>query len=284
VRPKKAAKNIAKITGKPLSLCQQEIAKACGYRDWRDLEKMHRNDAHNSQLNEQRINLWVSIITHLSKQLATNSGNILCAISESRLIQSDPIDPYAALNIRCRLFETDELPYAGRRKQGAIGKLKTFGRNGEHVILRKYGQPTRVVTHRSANSLVVDFEYISPRSELKLFIPMRLYIPYGIWVEEDGAEVLFSRDYLPLWRVREGRVPERIAPWEWINYVDQKWLWDEAHYPWSNLNTYQTSMQHLQSLGVHGLPLLVEALPIVVTQDSVRDFEHAVPILRDKFS
>lgn len=29
---------------------------------------------------------------------------------------------------------------------------------------------------------------------------IRLYYPYGRWVTEDGTEVLFNRDYHPIWR------------------------------------------------------------------------------------
>jgi len=45
-RPKRAAKRLhALAAGIPLSLCQQAIATACGYRDWHDLESQGLGDA-----------------------------------------------------------------------------------------------------------------------------------------------------------------------------------------------------------------------------------------------
>ena len=36
--------------------------------------------------------------------------------------------------------------------------------------------------------------------------------------------MLFSRDYLPLWRLRDGKPPERVEPWLWIKFVKQEWF------------------------------------------------------------
>src|SRR5947209_15632905 len=44
-------------------------------------------------------------------------------------------------------------------------------------------------------------EVTVPKKTLFGFIPMRLRLPYGRWVEEDGTMVLFSRDYCPLWKM-----------------------------------------------------------------------------------
>ena len=99
-------------------------------------------------------------------------------------------------------------------------------------ILRHFGRPTRVITHTYANSTVADFEYVSPKTALPLFIPMRLYIAYGVWTEPDGSMVLFSRDYFPLWRLREGHAPERLFPWLWIKHVEQSWYWGDSNTPW----------------------------------------------------
>ena len=118
------------------------------------------------------------------------------------------------------------------RQRGAVGKLKTVGRNGEAVILRERGRPTYVISHQ-AISTVGDFEYVSPRVAPPLFVPMRLYLPYGYWTEHDGSRVIFSRDYKPMWRLR-GRSIERVEPWLRISFVEQTHRWPRGQAPWSS--------------------------------------------------
>src|SRR4051794_27456546 len=38
MRPKKAAKHVARLLGVPLSQAQRGVARACGYGDWHELE------------------------------------------------------------------------------------------------------------------------------------------------------------------------------------------------------------------------------------------------------
>ena len=92
---------------------------------------------------------------------------------------------------------------------------------------------------------------------LEEFRPMRLYMPYGVWAEDDGSKVLFSRDYCPLWRISlDGKVsPEE--PWRWINYVIRSNLWDPAHPPWLSRATERRVKEYMADLGVTGVPKLM---------------------------
>ncbi|WP_400767578.1 hypothetical protein [Methylosinus sporium] len=164
-------------------------------------------------------------------------------------------------------------------ERGAIGRVDVAGRSGASVILKRYGSSTRVITHRTADLACADCEYITPREPIPLFIPMRLYLAYGVWTEGDGAKVLFSRDYFPLWRIREDAKPERLKPWQWIHYVDQRYFWEGSRAPWVDPAFFQCELDRLKSFGVCGLPLLVEALPIVVSRDDAHSFSDAVSIL-----
>src|SRR5579864_5704456 len=38
-RPKKGAKALSRVLNRPLAQCQQAVAKACGYKDWHELEQ-----------------------------------------------------------------------------------------------------------------------------------------------------------------------------------------------------------------------------------------------------
>ena len=99
------------------------------------------------------------------------------------------------------------------------------------VILRSFGRPTTVITQKNVGG-VADFEYISPRNPPLLFLPLRLYLPYGHWIETDRAKVLFSRDYKPMWRIREGMVVERLNPALWVRFREQVHYWDDNRTPW----------------------------------------------------
>jgi hypothetical protein len=60
---------------------------------------------------------------------------------------------------------------------------------------------------------------------------MALYLPYGVWTQVDGRCVWFNRYYEPIIaRAADGAVsiPD---PAEWVRWVDQRWLYNEATRP-----------------------------------------------------
>ena len=97
------------------------------------------------------------------------------------------------------------------------------------------------------------------------FAPSRLWLPYGYWLLEDGSEVIFSRDYLPLWRI-VGDAVERVDPWWWIGGIQQ-----EAHFitlsgtvSWSHGPARALALQHLVRRRIRGLPRLLDAMPNMI--------------------
>ena len=216
----------------------------------------------------------------MSGSLNANAGDIQHALAGARVFGNSASDIERCQTVRSKLFEKIDLPPAERGQRGQIGKLKTAGRNGELVILKYYGRPSKVITHDSFDAMVADFEYESPRTPLPLFIPMRLYLPYGIWEEKDGARILLSRDYCPLWRIRDSSSPERMNPWEWIKFKSQSWFWEDGNTPWNNKNTYSTCIKVLEDNGIRSMPLLAEVLPLVVLRDDVSGFKSAVQVLK----
>ena len=170
----------------------------------------------------------------LAKILDIADSDAQFALAHSRLFGDRKIDRQEQISVRLGCFERTSLPIAAKRTPGAVGTLNVAGRRGEVVILREYGGGTRVVSNRSLNTCIGDLEYVSPKSPRKLFLPTRLYLPYGVWTESDGAQVLFSRDYLPLWQVRKDGLIERVEPWLWIKWTEQKWFWDDGNTPWDS--------------------------------------------------
>jgi hypothetical protein len=277
-RPKAAAKNIATAIRRPLSAAQQAVALCSGYRDWHDLEQSLSNGMPDSSFTNVPPSLEQQALMSctLASELELTSGDALYALGVSRLIGPSRIEEQ--LTILTKLFRLREIPAAGRRQRGTVGRLKSPGRNGEIVILKNFDKPTLVVTHQSGNGGVADFEYLTPREPVELFIPMRLYLAYGAWIERDGAKVLFSRDYCPLWRIREGRIPERMYPWERIAFVRQEFFWrdgEHIRWPWHDPKNHQSEIERLHTFGIHLLPKLVDTLPLVVSHDDL-DFRAAV--------
>jgi hypothetical protein len=104
-----------------------------------------------------------------------------------------------------------------------------------------------------------------PQTPLPAFLPHRLRLAYGVWTEPGGAEVLFSRDYAPMWRLRDGLPAQQVSPTEWIKFEHQKWFWEDATAPWEDPRRIAEEEARLKSFGITGLPALVDLLPIMVS-------------------
>jgi hypothetical protein len=57
-------------------------------------------------------------------------------------------------------------------------------------------------------------------------------LPYGKWTCADGREVLFNRDYLPLWQRWPGQEATRANLYEWVPFVAQEWFYNDGNPPW----------------------------------------------------
>ncbi|BAB51911.1 hypothetical protein [Mesorhizobium japonicum] len=61
--------------------------------------------------------------------------------------------------------------------------------------------------------------------------------PYGVWIEPDGAAVIFDRAYRPICRVRRRNEVEIVPPDQWINFKRQRWFWDGWTHPKDSAET-----------------------------------------------
>jgi hypothetical protein len=267
-RPKKAAKHVARLLGVPLSQAQRGVARACGYRDWHELEgglaASPPSPLDQDLLQADFVQRHARLSLRLAETLGIPDGDAQYALSEARLTgdrQPCLADQFA---IRLACLRNTSMPPAPPRTPGAVGRLKSPGLNGRVVILQDYGRGTMVMSHGSTRMLVADFEYVTPRTPIGLFLPMRLYMPYGFWTEADGSEVVFSRDYKPMWRIRPDRSVERVAPWLWIPHVRQTYLWTEGGEPWDDAGQAARLEGWLAERRIFGVPALADALPLLV--------------------
>ncbi|HBO42345.1 MAG TPA: hypothetical protein DD670_00070 [Planctomycetaceae bacterium] len=284
-RAKKSAKALASVSNNiPLSTAQRAVAKLSGCRDWHDLDtRLKRSPreelpAH-SQTPDGHLQIVEDLTLRLSEELGTDWSTTLYAMSIAHLpgVLLDSPDEYGRVWLRL-MYRVCE--FSGQRKApGSIVRLKVPGRMGNPGYLRAYGRPTYLVTHRSIDTCVADFEVAFPRKPVEPFIPARLKYAYGCWTEEDGAEVLFSRDYKPLWRLREGCRPERLEPWLWIDKCDETWFWDDVNPPWYSNARQEEEEQRLRDYGITALPKLTDILPEVILSPELRDVADAVDVI-----
>lgn len=132
-RPKKAAKWIATRLGIPLSAAQRAISRACGYRDWHDLEvcvdaapACALDQGLSSEAFVQR---QASLCLAIADDLSVPDGDAQYALSGARLAGDRPIQLEEQIAIRIACWSRTTLPVVGARQRGAVGKLKTSGRN-----------------------------------------------------------------------------------------------------------------------------------------------------------
>lgn len=97
------------------------------------------------------------------------------------------------------------------------------------------------------------FEVSIPRNQslTENLVPMRLYLPYGKWSCVDGTEVLFNRDYCPIWARMPSGKAITLDPDTWISYTGESvHYYDDGNRPWDNKATLEKCMGILKSWGV----------------------------------
>jgi hypothetical protein len=64
------------------------------------------------------------------------------------------------------------------------------------------------------------------------FLRQRRELPYGVWTLADGGQVLFDRDYHPIWqRSPDAGAAIQVAAWRWVDWVQQNYFFDDDNPP-----------------------------------------------------
>lgn len=124
-------------------------------------------------------------------------------------------------------------------------------------------------------------EIMLPLRPLRPYLPLRLWIPYGEWTEDDGSKVLFSRDYKPLWKVSPKGAVLRDKPWRHVRYVDREMFFDDWDDVWSDRSLQRKLAKRLKSLGVVGLPTLAQSVEDLVRDPDVDAHDTALRLRPD---
>lgn len=74
---------------------------------------------------------------------------------------------------------------------------------------------------------------------------MRQFFPYGKWTCEDGREVLFNRDYKPLFE-RKGGVVRLADKDEWVPFKKQEFFYTDTTSPWRRASSVEKCLAVLK--------------------------------------
>ena len=168
--------------------------------------------------------------------------------------------------------------------RGTVVKIRTselkVGRGSPAYFLNFDSNGTVHLLTDAGDAMAVRREITVPRTPLPPFQPLRLWLPYGIWTERDGSQVLFSRDYCPLWRISSDGTVSDENPWQEIAFVESENLWYREGLawltpnPWKNRTLKKQIKDRMRILGVLGSPpRLIEALDVILRGDAgnIRD-------------
>ncbi|TAK49867.1 MAG: hypothetical protein EPO23_01165 [Xanthobacteraceae bacterium] len=110
-RPKKAAKRLAAQLSLPLSTAQRAVARACGYRDWHELnDHVHVGppcELDTALTSELYVNRQVQLILAIARDIAATDaatdGDIQHALAQARLTGDRPLrlNEQIAIRLAC---------------------------------------------------------------------------------------------------------------------------------------------------------------------------------------
>ena len=272
IAPKRASKLLAReARGVSLAKVRETFSRAAGYRDWHELEQAAQFQ---TVIDGYEAEDASALLLQLSQELGLAVGDVLYGCSKAGLFRSELLYPDVQSQIFLAAVRARCFGPQGRGKPGTVVRVKAHGET-RHAYLVRPGRPTRVY-YDTGEGICADFEAVVPRALEKDFLPSRLWLPYGVWDLADGTEVVFSRDYFPLWRVTEAG-NERLDPWLWIKEIrQQRWFAANTEGDWQRRAARSAAVSYLAEKRIVTLPKLVDAMPrlfdagVESLQDAVR--------------
>jgi hypothetical protein len=266
VRPKQAAKNLVRSSPDlKLSAAHEALARVLGYRDWHELS-ISVCAPTSSVPHEVGAEDALHIVLVLAEALGLPDPDVQYAISKARLLRDTPWSLDEQLGLRAKIWCRRLFGSPGRGKPGTVVRDRAHGSNNP-AYLRRAGRPTYLLFDTGMGERA-DFEVVTPPTPLADFVPSRLWLPCGYWTLQDGSEVVFARDYLPMWRIAQG-VVERLAPRLWINGIAAEFHFTTslATVVWASGPARELALRHLIKHRIFELPKLVDVMPHLFETD-----------------
>lgn len=275
-RPKATAKALASLSPQ-LKLCrvQDVLAQVLLYRDWHDLSANGRGDPPATADDAT----FMHVITELAAKLDLEAADVQHVVSKARLLSPGALSLETQLRL-CTAIWRRNMGAPGRSKPGTMVKVETHG-IVEAAYLQEAGRPTFLLFDSGLGDRA-DFAVVTPRQPLPDFLPSCLWLPYGYWILKDGSEIIFSRDYFPLWRVSRHSV-ERLDPWLWINGItEQRHFANSAGTNrWHYGSARELALRHLSDRRISGLPRLVSVMAYLF-DPGARKISHCITRLHSE--
>ena len=129
-------------------------------------------------------------------------------------------------------------------------------------------------------------QYSVPKKPVRDTVPMRLRLPFGHWLQQDGNRVLYSRDFCPLWLVSHAGHAHPAMPWWSFDRTEEYRYWGHQDAPWRSRETEMNMESLLHSVGATSDPVLVDALFLMLRDPdrSLRDAVHCMQVGTAAFS
>lgn len=277
-RPKAAAKLLSRFSADvKLAGAQEAVARAMGYRDWHELAGANAPAGVQSDFD---LNLSKHVVLTIADALGILPGDVQYVVAKARLLGNGlwALDDHLGLTTTIWRERAFGAPMRG--KPGTVVKVRAHGET-RPAYLRLAGRPTYVVYDKGPG-MCADFEAVTPRTPMDDFVPSRLWLPYGYWTLTDGSEVVFARDYLPMWRVADGLV-ERLDPWLWIEGISETTVFSAqlGTVVWERGRARELALDHLTQNRIAGLPRLVDVMPFLV-ESGMEPTDRSVERLRQQ--
>lgn len=273
---KRVAKALHKQCNCKLSIVQEKLAKASGYRDWHELSRV----VGLKQFKEISLHVreMSKITLDLSNALKISSGKVLHALTKSKFAQNSFQDNGNLLWVRGFCFRKQEIPYIGAFKKGD----ERYVHELESSLTIRDDLSTNLVTgftNKSLAALCADSELGAQVPDVKTMfsIPIRMYLPYGYYENGFDETIIFSRDYYPLWKIYyDGRPPKRLTPVETVGRQNFKYFWGNKAINWNNRDWDSDILDLMDEYKITGLPELIEVLPTAFNDEKIRTVRDAV--------
>lgn len=123
-----------------------------------------------------------------------------------------------------------------------------------------------ICTDTSLNALLSKEQVFPLSDQSREYIPLRLFIPYGKWICPDGSEVLYNRDYRPLWKKE---IDGMVVPIDSTLFIEHDRDKTEGYFNWENTPNWgnpvtirEVGMSVLKDWGVENKkPQILDLLP-----------------------
>lgn len=256
---KRAAQAISKLPGaSSLSACQTALAQATGHRDLHHLQALQAKMQGQA---ETPVATQADIVSRLHQASGLRTGDIFDALARTRFFGGGA-SLESALAVREALFAMS-YPGQGRHAVGTPCRVKAPGYDNIRALLVERGAgPEGLTRVMIDHGIMTCVSREAPAHRVgRLFVPLRFWMPYGVWTETDGSKVLFSRDYCPLWKIQDGRAPVRDDPDRYVKFSKQEWFFDEGSFRAEVEKVMSRGIDILNEHRVVSLPRLVEWFP-----------------------